>query len=126
MISFLLTLALCWVTLTKAEKKTAGRGVLNVEPLEPRSMQVSNTAPFVVVGALCVALLPISFYLRNMEPTIPQRASFSSFPLKINNLIAEEDQLPLIEQEILQMSDYFLGHYREEGLPPISPLYRLL
>jgi len=120
MISFLLTLALCWVTLTKVEKKTAGRGVLNVEPIEPRNMQISNIAPFAIVGALCVALLPISFYLRSMEPTIPQRSTFASFPLKINNLIAEEDQLPLIEQQILQMSDYFLGHYREEGLPPIS------
>lgn len=120
MISFLLTLALCWVTLTKKEKKTVGRGVLHVDPVEPRTIRTDNIVPIAVIGALCFALLPISFYLRNVEPTIPARSTFASFPLKINNLIAEEDQLPGIEQEVLQMSDYFLGHYREENLPTIS------
>ncbi|WP_025899935.1 VPLPA-CTERM-specific exosortase XrtD [Sneathiella glossodoripedis] len=120
LISFALTLGVCWLTLTKAEKKTIGNGVLRIEASDNSSEMTINTPPVIAVIALCIALGPLSFFLRSIDPVIPERATFASFPLKINGMIAEEDQIPGIEQEILQMSDYFLGHYREEDLAPIS------
>ncbi|PHR00361.1 MAG: hypothetical protein COB29_15850 [Sulfitobacter sp.] len=120
LISFILTLAICWLTLTKKEKSTIGNGVLKVDPLPIRSINLDKLTPIAIAAALSLSLIPLGFYLRNLEATIPERSSFASFPLKINGLIAEEDQIPGIEQEVLQMSDYFLGHYREEGLPAIS------
>ncbi len=120
LISFVIVLGACWLTLTKKEKATVGNGVLNVSDVEPTHAEISIKTPVFSAIALCVALVPVTLYLRNLEPTIPARTSFSSFPLKIGNLIAEEDQIPGIEAQILQMSDYFLGHYKEQGLPPIS------
>lgn len=120
LISFVLTLSICWLTLTKKEKATVGQGVLKVEALPYRTIETQNVVPLAVTGALCISLIPLGLFLRNIEPTIPERTSFNSFPLKINGLIAEEDQIPGIEQEILQMSDYFFGHYREKKLPPIT------
>ncbi len=120
MISFVLTLGICWLTLTKKEKASIGNGVLKVEPRPIEVIGTKKIAPIALTLFLTISLVPLSFFLRNIEPTIPSRSTFSSFPLKITNLIAEEDQIPLIEQEILQMSDYFYGHYREKDLPPIS------
>ncbi|WP_169566115.1 VPLPA-CTERM-specific exosortase XrtD [Sneathiella limimaris] len=120
LISFALTLAVCWLTLTKKEKATIGNGVLKIEPGSETIYQTRSQTPVYAVIALCVCLVPLSFALRSIDPVIPERDSFASFPLLIDGMIAEEDQLPRIEQEILQMSDYYLGHYRAEGLPPIT------
>lgn len=120
LISFIITLGCCWLTLTRKEKNTIGNGVLKIEHQEPRAIELQRTTPIIIAAVMCVSLIPLGLFLRNIEPVIPERTSFSSFPLKINGLIAEEDQLPGIEQDILQMSDYFLGHYREKDLPPIS------
>lgn len=120
LISFILTLGACWLTLTKKEKATIGNGVLNVEPLPHQSINIKKLTPIALAGILCISLIPLGAFLRNLEPLIPARASFASFPLKINGMIAEEDQIPGLEQQILQMSDYFLGHYRERDLPSIS------
>ncbi len=120
LISFVLTLFICWLTLTKKEKASVGNGVLTIGPLAAQPEEKGSMAPIYAVVALCVLLGPLAFVLRSIEPNIPDRAPFASFPLKINGMIAEEDQLPGIEQDILQMTDYFLGHYREEGLPNIS------
>ncbi len=120
LISFVIVLGACWLTLSKKEKATIGNGVLNVSDIEPTNAEINLRAPVMSAVALCVALVPLTLYLRNLEPTIPARTNFSSFPLKIGNLIAEEDQIPGIEAQILQMSDYFLGHYKEQNLPPIS------
>jgi exosortase D (VPLPA-CTERM-specific) len=120
LISFALTLGVCWLTLTKKEKKTIGNGVLKIEPTGDASQINISSKPVFAAIALCLALGPLSFFLRSIDPVIPERATFASFPLKINGMIAEEDQIPGIEQEILQMSDYFLGHYRQKDLSPIS------
>ncbi|WP_415236177.1 VPLPA-CTERM-specific exosortase XrtD [Sneathiella sp.] len=120
LISFVLVLGACWLTLTKKEKSTVGNGVLNVRNIRKPSEEPKLTAPIYGAVILCIALVPLTVYLRNLEPTIPERTSFASFPLKIGDLIAEEDQIPGIEAEVLQMSDYFLGHYREANLPAIS------
>ena len=120
LVSFALTLGVCWLTLTKKEKGTVGNGVLKIAPQIEQPRPSSNSKPVFIVIALCLLLGPLSFFLRSIDPVIPERASFASFPLKINGMIAEEDQIPGIEQEILQMSDYFLGHYREKELTPIS------
>jgi exosortase D (VPLPA-CTERM-specific) len=120
LISFMLTLAICWLTLTKKEKSTIGNGVLVVTPpMHPTTSGLSRT-PIYVALAMCVSLIPLTVFLRAIEPIIPERATFSSFPLQINGMIAEEDQLPGIEQQILQMTDYFLGHYRAKDLPIIT------
>ncbi|MCG8491431.1 MAG: VPLPA-CTERM-specific exosortase XrtD [Sneathiellales bacterium] len=120
LISFVVVLAACWLTLTKKEKSTMGRGVLHLGEINRSPKSLKLNSPAFVVVALSIALAPLTLTLRNIEPVIPERLSFSSFPLKIGNLIAEEDQIPGIEAQILQMSDYFLGHYRESNLPAIS------
>ncbi|MEP3248173.1 MAG: VPLPA-CTERM-specific exosortase XrtD [Sneathiella sp.] len=118
--SFVVVLGACWITLTKKEKATLGNGVLNIDDISSPRTEIRVRTPIISAVILCALLAPLTVYLRNIEPTIPARASFSSFPLKVGNLIAEEDQIPGIEAEILQMSDYFLGHYKESDLPPIS------
>lgn len=120
LISFALTLAVCWLTLTKREKSTIGNGVLKIEAETSEKQSPKSMTPVYTVIGLCLLLGPLSYFLRSIDPVIPERATFASFPLKINDMIAEEDQLPGIEQEILQMSDYFLGHYREKDLPTVS------
>lgn len=120
LVSFALTLAVCWLTLTKKEKATIGNGVLKITPEAEKTRTKPNLKPISIVIVLCLLLGPLSYFLRSIDPVIPERATFASFPLKINGMIAEEDQIPGIEQEILQMSDYFLGHYREKDLAPIS------
>jgi len=121
LVSFAITLAFCWLILTKKEKATFGTGVLVVKPREKKPQTDSSKAPFYTIVTVSLLLLaPLSFFLRSIEPIIPERSSFASFPLKIDGLIAEEDQIPGIEQDVLQMDDYFLGHYREKGSTPIS------
>jgi len=120
LISFVVVLSACWLTLTKKEKSTIGNGVLNVSDATGPAREINVKAPIFGAVALCILLAPTTVYLRSLEPTIPERSSFASFPLKIGSLIAEEDQIPGIEAQILQMSDYFLGHYKEADLPPIS------
>ena len=121
LISFAVTLGVCWLTLTRKEKATIGNGMLVAHPpaSSPAPKEGGKGMLYTAIG-LCALLIPLTFLLRSIEPAVPERATFASFPLQINNMIAEEDQIPGIEQEILQMSDYFLGHYREEGLSPIS------
>ncbi|MBL4666442.1 MAG: VPLPA-CTERM-specific exosortase XrtD [Sneathiella sp.] len=120
LISFALTLFICWLTLTKKEKSSLGNGVLTIGAINKSTAETGSMSPIYVVVAFCIMLGPLAYMLRAIEPTIPDRAPFASFPLKINGMIAEEDQLPGIEQDVLQMTDYFLGHYREKGLPVIS------
>lgn len=119
--SFLVMLGICYLTLTRAEKTTIGGGVLKVSV--PEKMQLKKPTrwgPIIVAMLLFAILVPGVLMIRTIEPEIPERRAFNSFPLKINNMIAEEDVLPGVEQTILNMSDYFLGHYREGGNPPVT------
>ncbi|GLQ07936.1 VPLPA-CTERM-specific exosortase XrtD [Sneathiella chinensis] len=118
--SFVVTLGLCWITLKRSERKSLGRGVMSVPEPTGREPAPMALVPVTVALILCILFLPLATYLRHLEPSIPARASFNSFPLKINGMIAEEDLLPGVEQEILQLSDYFLGHYRTGEGPPIT------
>ncbi|MEH6547846.1 MAG: VPLPA-CTERM-specific exosortase XrtD [Sneathiella sp.] len=119
--SFAVMMAICYFTLNKIEKASIGRGVLKVSI--PDSVSQEKTIPIepVICGALLCAVMIVSvIYVRNIEPEIPDRREFTSFPLKIDGMIAEEDILPGVEQTILNMSDYFLGHYRATSKPPIT------
>lgn len=119
--SFVIMLAVCYLTLTKKEKATVGRGVLKVSV--PPAQATEKPLPLgpVIGGTLIVlALVPLVLLIRNIEPEIPDRKPFTTFPLKIDGMIAEEDVLPKVEQTILNMSDYFLGHYRKRGEAPVT------
>ncbi|MCF8466235.1 MAG: VPLPA-CTERM-specific exosortase XrtD [Sneathiella sp.] len=119
--SFVVMLAVCYLTLSRKEKATIGGGVLKVSV--PKGQDVEKPArigPIIAVSLLCIALVLSITMLRGLKPEIPERRSFSSFPLKIDGMIAEEDVLPSVEQTILNMSDYFLGHYHEDGEPSVT------
>ena len=119
--SFIVMLAICYLTLNRREKATLGGGVLKVSV--PETQQLEKPVRFgPIVGAMlvCAAFAPAIVIVRGIEPEIPDRRMFNSFPLKINNMIAEEDVLPGVEQTILNMSDYFLGHYRGGEILPIT------
>jgi len=119
--SFVVMLMICYMTLNKREKETIGRGVLKTSVSE--ELQEERPIRFgPIFGAilLCTALVSVILILRNIDPEIPARRAFNSFPLKINGMIAEEDVLPGVEQTILNMSDYFLGHYRGGEAPPVT------
>ncbi|MBL4806163.1 MAG: VPLPA-CTERM-specific exosortase XrtD [Rhodobacteraceae bacterium] len=119
--SFAIMLAVCYLTLTKKEKATVGAGVLKVSvPEDLKDPKPHYLAPICSVIALCVVFAVIVNVVRTIDPVIPERRSFDSFPLQIDNMIAEEDNLPDVEQTILNMSDYFLGHYRADDTPPIT------
>ncbi|MCR9212730.1 MAG: VPLPA-CTERM-specific exosortase XrtD [Proteobacteria bacterium] len=119
--SFVVMIAICYLTLTKKQKATAGNGVLKPSlPEELKEEKPASLGPIIGVILLSVALVGALVSIRTIEPEIPPRSSFSSFPLKIDNMIAEEDILPSVEQTILNMSDYFLGHYRAAGTPPVT------
>lgn len=119
--SFAVMLAICYLMLTKREKATIGGGVLKVSvPEEQREEKPLRLGPVIGAMVLCIVLVPSILALRNIPPEIPERRAFNSFPLKINDMIAEEDVLPGVEQTILNMSDYFLGHYRDGNVPPVT------
>ncbi|WP_373087844.1 VPLPA-CTERM-specific exosortase XrtD [Sneathiella sp.] len=119
--SFVVMLIICYLTMTKKEKATAGGGVLKVSVNENvKSSRGTPFGPIMGAAAICIILVPLVITLRSIEPEIPDRRPFTTFPLKIDNMIAEEDVLPGVEQTILNMSDYFLGHYRADGLPPVT------
>jgi EpsI family protein len=119
--SFAVMVAVCYVTLTKAEKKTLGGGVLKVTAPDPQLRQKHvSLKPIIGAIILCAVFIPAIIMARGVEPEIPDRRMFNSFPLKINGMIAEEDVLPGVEQTILNMSDYFLGHYRGGEILPIT------
>jgi len=119
--SFAVMLAICYLTLTKKEKSTAGSGVLKVSVSEDlKEPRPHHLAPIYSAIILTVALAVVVSLIRTVGPIIPERRSFNSFPLQINGMIAEEDTLPDVEQTILNMSDYFLGHYREDDAPPVT------
>ncbi|WP_334130496.1 VPLPA-CTERM-specific exosortase XrtD [Sneathiella sp.] len=121
LVSFMVMLGICYLTLSRAERSTLGGGVLRVAA--PQSDQgVRSLRPGPVIGAVLflAALIAAVLLIRAIEPEIPARRAFNSFPLKIDDMIAEEDVLPGVEQTILNMSDYFLGHYREGSAPPVT------
>lgn len=121
LVSFTVMMAICYLTLTKKEKSTIGNGVLKVAiPAELTVEKAKPLAPIISSGLLCALMIISVLFVRNIEPEIPDRRQFTSFPLKINGMIAEEDILPGIEQTLLNMSDYFLGHYRAKEKPPIT------
>ena len=121
LISFAVMLAVCYLMLNRAEKATIGSGVLKTSiPDEVSAEKPLRMGPVIGVILLGVAFVPIAHMLRNIEPEIPDRRSFNSFPLSIDGMIAEEDVLPGVEQTILNMSDYFLGHYRKDTVSPIT------
>ncbi|USG61319.1 VPLPA-CTERM-specific exosortase XrtD [Sneathiella marina] len=121
LVSFTVMMVICYLTLNKKEKSTIGHGVLKVSvPAEAVVEKPTPIAPIICGGVLCAAMIISVLIVRNIEPEVPDRRQFTSFPLKINNMIAEEDILPGVEQTILNMSDYFLGHYRSKAKPPIT------
>ena len=121
LISFAVMLAVCYLMLNRAEKATIGSGVLKTSiPDEVSAEKPLRMGPVISVILLGIAFVPIAHMLRNIEPEIPDRRSFNSFPLSIDGMIAEEDVLPGVEQTILNMSDYFLGHYRKDTVSPIT------
>ncbi|MEH6527944.1 MAG: VPLPA-CTERM-specific exosortase XrtD [Sneathiella sp.] len=119
--SFAVMMVICYLTLRKSEKSSIGNGVLKVAvPAKLGTEKPTPIAPIISSGVLCAVMIVSVLFVRNIEPEIPDRRQFTSFPLKINGMIAEEDILPGIEQTILNMSDYFLGHYRTKAKPPIT------
>ncbi len=121
LISFVIMLAVCFLTLNRSEKASIGGGVLKTSlPDEVAADTPMRMGPVISVMLLCAAFVLASIILRSIEPEIPDRRSFTSFPLVIDGMIAEEDVLPSVEQTILNMSDYFLGHYRDETAFPIT------
>jgi exosortase D (VPLPA-CTERM-specific) len=119
--SFVIMLAVCYVTLSKKEKSTFGGGVMKVTA--PEGLDKSGQpklGPIVFVIAISLAMAVLILTIRTIDPVIPERKPFTTFPLKIDDMIAEEDILPSVEQTILNMSDYFLGHYRSENTPPVT------
>ncbi len=119
--SFIVMLAVCYLTLTKKEKATAGSGVLKVSvPKEQSEPKPVSMGPPILVTVLCVGFVISVIMIRTIEPVIPDRRPFTSFPLKIDNMIAQEDVLPSVEQTILNMSDYFLGHYHDDDRFPVT------
>ena len=119
--SFAVMLAVCYLTLSKREKATIGGGVLKVSvPAAQQSEKPVRLGPIVGALLICVVFAPAIIMFRGIEPEIPERRMFNSFPLNINDMIAEEDVLPGVEQTILNMSDYFLGHYRGGEILPIT------
>lgn len=121
LVSFAVMMAICYLTLRKSEKATIGGGVLKVfVPENVASGKQTPVMPIICGAFLCMVMIVSVLYVRNIDPEIPDRREFASFPLKINGMIAEEDILPGVEQTILNMSDYFLGHYRKTSKPPIT------
>jgi len=121
LVSFAVMMAIGYLTLSKKEKSTIGHGVLKVSvPAEVAVEKPTPIGPIIGGGFLCIVMIVAVFFVRSIEPEIPDRRQFTSFPLKINGMIAEEDILPGVEQTILNMSDYFLGHYRAKEKPPIT------
>ena len=119
--SFIVMLGVCYLTLNRKEKATIGGGVLKVSaPRELQPEKPTRWAPIIGAMIFFALLVPGVLMIRNIEPEIPERRAFNSFPLKIDNMIAEEDVLPGVEQTILNMSDYFLGHYREANAAPVT------
>jgi exosortase D (VPLPA-CTERM-specific) len=119
--SFAVMMVICYFTLSRTEKGSIGGGVLKVSLPENVTIKTKVQIFPIVCGALvCSAMIVGVLFVRNIEPEIPDRRQFTSFPLKLNGMIAEEDILPGVEQTILNMSDYFLGHYRVKSKPPIT------
>ncbi|MEH6525479.1 MAG: VPLPA-CTERM-specific exosortase XrtD [Sneathiella sp.] len=119
--SFAVMMAFCYLALSRKEKSTIGQGVLKVSvPEEVATEKPIPIAPLITGALLCALMIVSVLFVRNIDPEIPDRRQFTSFPLKINGMIAEEDILPGIEQTILNMSDYFLGHYRAKSRSPIT------
>ncbi|MCC3303891.1 VPLPA-CTERM-specific exosortase XrtD [Sneathiella sp. HT1-7] len=119
--SFAVMMVICYLTLNKHEKATLGGGVLKASvPAAEQTEKSVRVGPIVGALLLCAAFAPAIVMIRGIEPEIPDRKMFNSFPLRINDMIAEEDVLPKVEQTILNMSDYFLGHYRGGEVLPIT------
>ncbi|MZR29713.1 VPLPA-CTERM-specific exosortase XrtD [Sneathiella litorea] len=119
--SFGVMLVVCYFILSKREKATIGNGVLKVSvPQAQQTEKPARLGPIIGAMLICAVFASAIVMVRGIEPEIPDRRTFNSFPLKIKEMIAEEDVLPGVEQTILNMSDYFLGHYRGGELLPIT------
>ena len=123
-ISFAITLALCRAILSKTEWDSLGEGMFAPSDMTRSDVKqgieakAGSGATYVLITALLI--VPMMLVVRGGEPNIPDRKSFASFPLELDGRRGREDVLPISEQQILQMADYFLGHYRTDGLAPIS------
>lgn len=74
----------------------------------------------VAVIALIVLLVPLALFARSSGVVIPERSPFISFPLKLDGRVGKKQELPQVQQDVLKMTDYFLGSYGLAGSPPVS------
>jgi len=118
-VTFTITLVLCWLVLNKKEWNTLGRGYFVVED-DAGAVPSTPGSASVVALALVLLLTPLSVIARNGQIVIPDRTSFISFPLKLDGRIGTKQTLSRVEQNVLKMTDYFLGSYETPDKPPVS------
>jgi len=118
-VTFALTLLLCRVLLKKAEWDTLGRGYFTVDTSEVKPSSTARYQSFIAIS-MVILIFPLAVFARGSVVVIPERASFVSFPLKIDGHIGKKQQLSMVEQNALKMTDHFLGSYEPKDGPPIS------
>lgn len=120
-VSFAIMLGLCRLILKKAEWDSLGDGLFVVTEDDVQTQEPTGNYRPVSVLAAIVIFLPLIFFVRSGDAEIPDRQTFSSFPLDIGGRIGREQTLSAVELKVLQMTDYFLGRYRDPD-PNILPV----
>ena len=119
LVTFSLTLALCRLFLTKKEWDTLGRGYFVVETTA--SEEPSSIKKYSTIGLIfAILIMVLGMFARTSGVIIPERSAFISFPQKLDGRVAKKQQLTKVEQDVLRMTDYFLGNYEQADSPPIS------
>jgi exosortase D (VPLPA-CTERM-specific) len=101
--------------------KLSGKPLMSVFGLDiPPTDALKNLLPQKVqpqilasVAVLSVGVL-VAFSLESRQELIPERESFSSFPLTVNEWIGRDDRIDDLTLKALATDDYFLAEYRNQ------------
>ncbi len=118
-ISFVIMMGMCWMIMSSKERDSLGYTpkLPAIEKPQYLNLQtVYGAAGIIVVGGGLV----ITQWINGLTSVIPERESFQQFPRNYLGRQATTEIMPVLQQEILALDDYFLGTYEAKDKLPIN------
>ncbi|MCK4704401.1 MAG: VPLPA-CTERM-specific exosortase XrtD [Gammaproteobacteria bacterium] len=105
-----------WILLKIGKTKTSLADAFSIDevliPDEPYKNNIGTIAKYHIAAAMCIGLLVFSInMIDEKEGVTPDRESFASFPLVIDDWKGRQETLESRVLEALKLDDYFIADY---------------
>ncbi len=117
-----------WILARVGKNKLPLREAFGVEfpdetPENAIKSEYKMTKSFIYSLILILIALPVSFALEKRSEIIPDRKTYSEFPLKIGEWTGRTDILEQVFVDKLKLTDYILANYRKSDMRGVVNFY---